>query len=123
MSKSRKLIASTLAIMLIVGCAGRTANLVMVQQIGDSKKSCKALEIEMAFAQSEIQRLTPQTNKAAKNVILGITGFFLIIPLFFMDLGHAEQMEIDAFRRRYNQLSILHADKDCDQDKSDDDVS
>ena len=98
---------------LLVGCAGRAANPVMIQQYGDEKKSCQALEREMTFIQSEIQRLIPQTEKTGKNVALGVTGFFFIVPLFFMDLSKAEQMEVDAYRRRYNHLLIIAGDKQC----------
>ena len=76
---------------LVIGCAGRAANPVMIQQYGDDKKTCQALEREMALIQGEIQLLIPQTEKTGKNVALGITGFFFIVPLFFMDLSKAEQ--------------------------------
>jgi len=85
----------------------------MVQQYGDDKKSCKGLEREMVFIQSEIQRLIPKTEKGGKNAALGVTGFFFIVPLFFMDLSQAEQMEIDAYRKRYNHLLIISGDKNC----------
>jgi hypothetical protein len=98
---------------LIFGCAGRTANPIMVQQYGDDGKSCVALEKEMQFIQSEIQRLIPETEKTGKNVALGVTGFFLIVPLFFMDLSKAEQQEVDAYRQRYNHLLILSGEKNC----------
>jgi hypothetical protein len=103
------LVAST----LLIGCAGRAANPVMIQQYGDDKKSCQALEREMTFIQSEIQRLIPQTEKTGKNVALGVTGFFFIVPLFFMDLSQAEQMEVDAYRQRYNHLLVIAGDKQC----------
>lgn len=67
----------------------------------------------MVFIEGEIQNLIPQTDKTTKNTVLGVTGFFLIVPLFFMDLSKAEQMEIDAFRRRYNHLVILADEKQC----------
>jgi hypothetical protein len=67
----------------------------------------------MAFIQGEIQRLIPQTEKTGKNVALGVTGFFFIVPLFFMDLSQAEQIEVDAYRQRYNHLLIIAADKQC----------
>ena len=98
---------------LVVGCAGRAANPVMIQQYGDDKKTCQALERKMAFIQGEIQRLIPQTQKTGKNVALGVTGFFLIVPLFFMDLSKAEQVEVDAYRQRYNHLLIIAGDKQC----------
>lgn len=97
----------------LIGCAGRAANPVMIQQYGDDKKSCQALEREMAFIQDEIQRLIPQTEKTGKNVALGVTGFFFIVPLFFMDLSEAEQIEVNAYRQRYNHLLIIAADKQC----------
>ena len=98
---------------LVIGCAGRAPNPVMIQQYGDDKKSCQALEREMTFIQGEIQRLVPQTEKTGKNVALGVTGFFFIVPLFFMDLSKAEQMEVDAYRQRYNHLLIIAGDKEC----------
>lgn len=98
---------------ILIGCAGRAANPVMIQQYGDDKKTCQALEREMAFIQGEIQRLIPQTEKTGKNVALGVTGFFFLVPLFFMDLSKAEQMEVDAYRQRYNHLLIIAGDKQC----------
>lgn len=98
---------------LVIGCAGRAAYPVMIQQYGDDEKTCQALEREMVFIQGEIQRLIPQTNKTGKNVALGVTGFFFIVPLFFMDLSKAEQIEVDAYRQRYNHLLIIAGDKQC----------
>jgi len=89
----------------------------MIQQYGDEKKSCEALEREMTFIQGEIQRLIPKTEKTGKNTALGITGFFFLVPLFFMDLSQAEQMEVDAYRQRYNHLLIIAGDKKCGLDK------
>jgi len=97
----------------VAGCAGRTANPVMIQQYGDMDKSCGALEKELAFIETEIYRLVPQTEKTGENVALGVAGFFLIFPWFFMDLSKAEQVELDAFRQRYNQLLILAEEKEC----------
>ena len=97
----------------LIGCAGRAASPVMIQQYGDDKKTCQALETEMAFIQGEIQRLIPETEKTGKNVALGVTGVFFIVPLFFMDLSQAEQEEVNAYRQRYNHLLIIAGDKNC----------
>jgi hypothetical protein len=67
----------------------------------------------MEFIQDEIQRLIPETKKTGKNVALGFTGFFFIVPLFFMDLSKAEQIEVDAYRKRYNHLLIVSTDRQC----------
>ena len=116
--KPKALLATLVAVTLCVGCAGRAANPVMIQQYGDDKKSCQALEREMAFIQGEMQRLIPQTEKTGKNVALGVTGFFFLVPLFFMDLSKAEQMEVDAYRQRYNHLLIIAGDKQCGFDRT-----
>ena len=116
--KPKALVATFVAVTLCIGCAGRAANPVMVHQYGDQKKSCQALEREMAFIQGEIQRLVPQTEKTGKNVALGVTGFFFLVPLFFMDLSKAEQIEVDAYRQRYNHLLIIAEDKQCGLDSS-----
>ncbi|PWF20885.1 hypothetical protein DD235_16530 [Corticimicrobacter populi] len=105
------------ALGLLAGCAGRNANPVTVQQYGDDAKSCQALEHEMAFIESEVQRLMPQTAKAGKNTALGVSGAFFLIPLFFMDFSQAEQVEVDAYRQRYNHLAILALDKGCETDR------
>jgi hypothetical protein len=102
---------------LLISCAGRAANPVAVHQYGDKRKSCKALEHEIAFIEQEIQRLIPKTEKTGKNVALGITGFFLIVPWFFMDLSKAEQIEVNALRQRHNHLVILSEEKECGLEK------
>ena len=111
--KAYPVLAAVLLIGLTVGCAGRAPNPVMIQQYGDDNKSCQGLEREMTFIHGEIQRLVPQTEKTGKNVALGVTGFFFIVPLFFMDLSKAEQIEIDAYRQRYNHLLIIAGDREC----------
>jgi len=111
----------TLAILLatsltISACGGRTPNPVMAQQYGDQRKGCAALETEMVGIQQEISRLVPDSDKTGKNVALGVTGFFLVVPLFFMDFSHAEEVEVNAYRQRYNSLASIAADKKCDVD-------
>jgi hypothetical protein len=100
-------------VVALSACAGRPANPVMIQQYGDSNKSCVTLEREMSLVQAEIQRLIPETEKTGTNTALGITGFFFIVPLFFMDLSESEQVEINALRQRYNHLMIIASEKKC----------
>ncbi len=112
-TKYSGLIIILLATLSTVSCGGRAANPVMIQQYGDEKKTCNGLERNMQFVQGEIQRLIPKTDKTGKNVALGVTGFFLIVPLFFMDLSQAEQVEVNALRQRYNHLLVIAEDKKC----------
>ena len=111
------IIITFLVLSLLAGCGGRAANPVLVHQYGDDQKSCEALKSELAFIENEIQRLIPQTEKTGKNVGLGAAGFFLIIPWFFMDLSKAEQIEVNAYRQRYNHLVILANEKECGLEK------
>jgi hypothetical protein len=67
----------------------------------------------MGQIESSIQTLLPKTEKTGKNVALGVTGAFFLVPLFFMDLTQAEQIEVDAFRQRYNRLAIIATEKGC----------
>lgn len=111
----RKIIAVTLiASMGMLGCAGRAANPVLQDQVGDNQKSCDTLQTEMSGIQSQIQKLVPESDKTSKNVGLGIGGFFLLgIPWFFMDLTDAEKAEINAYNMRYNKLLTIATQKKC----------
>ena len=109
----KKTIIITLASLALIGCAGRAANPVMVQQYGDTNKSCDVLTHDMSFIESEVARLIPDTEKTGKNVALGVTGAFFLVPLFFMDFSQAEQMEVNAYRQRYNHLASIALDKGC----------
>jgi hypothetical protein len=111
----KKIITVTLILSLgLIGCAGRTANPVLQDQVGDNQKSCDTLQTEMTGIQSQIQKLIPESDKASKNVGLGIGGFFLLgIPWFFMDLTDAEKEEINAYNIRYNKLTTIATQKKC----------
>ena len=106
-------------VLALSGCGGRDANPVMVAQYGDSKKSCEALQFEMTNIQAEIQRLLPKRDKTGKNVALGVAGWFLLVPWFFMDFKNAEAQEYEAYRQRYNHLATIAIDKKCDVDPVD----
>ena len=113
----RTIVVLLFAAIVVAGCGGRAANPVMVHQYGDERKSCKAIERELQFIEEEITRLVPKTDKTGKNVALGITGWFFIVPWFFMDLSQAEQIEVNAYRQRYNHLVVLAADKNCGMER------
>jgi hypothetical protein len=102
-----------ISLLSLTACGGRTANPVMVSQYGDEGKSCRAIEFEMSTVQGEIQRLLPDTDKTGKNVALGVAGWFLLVPWFFMDFKNGEQQEYEAYRQRYNHLASLAIDKKC----------
>lgn len=100
-------------IALLAGCAGHDPSPVMVAQYGDDGMSCKGLELEMSEAQQQMQTLMGQTDKTGQNVALGVAGWFLIVPWFFMDFKDGEKQEYEAWRQRYNHLAILAEEKHC----------
>lgn len=101
------------SMLFVTACGGRNASPVMVAQYGDEQKSCEALRFEMSNAQAEIQRLLPKSDKTGKNVALGVAGWFLLVPWFFMDFKNAEATEYEAYRQRYNHLASIAMSKKC----------
>ena len=109
----KKTVSVVLCASMLAACGGRTPQPVMAVQYGDQQKNCQALEYEIRQIEGEIQRLLPQTDKTAKNVALGVAGWFLVVPLFFMDFKNAEAVEYEAYRQRYNHLMSLAMSRNC----------
>ncbi|OHB53915.1 MAG: hypothetical protein A2Y07_00650 [Planctomycetes bacterium GWF2_50_10] len=95
------------------GCCGREGNPVQAYLPGDEKRSCESVCAEMSQAQTEIARLTPKANKAGYNTVMFVGGLFVIVPFFFMDFKNGEKVELQAYRQRYNSLSLIAAQKGC----------
>lgn len=96
-----------LLILFYTGCGGRAPNPVAYYYPGDEDRTCESLAAETTLMQDEIAKLQPKANKFLSN------AFWLIIWPPAMDLREREKIEIDAFRRRCNRLTILAADKGC----------
>lgn len=97
----------------LTACGGRNANPVARYQIGDEKRGCEGLKVEIAHNEQEIAKLVPYEDATGKNVALGVTGAFLIVPLFFMDFKDGEQVEVKALRDRNLWLREIASRKDC----------
>jgi len=112
----KKLLCVLLCVaVLVVGCGGRAANPVAVYVPGDEKRACDSLQVEMAQIEQEITtKKHKRGSTTAANVVLGIAGFFVIVPWFFMDFKDAEGTEIEALQQRYKRLSSLAVEKGCD---------
>ena len=104
---------SLLLVLLVIGCGGRSANPIARYQIGDERRGCEGLKVEIAYSESEILKLLPDEDATGKNVALGVTGAFFIVPLFFMDFKDAEATEIKAYRERNLWLHELASSKNC----------
>jgi len=97
----------------LAGCAGRDGNPVPVYKPGDEKRDCLSLQTEMAQIDAEISRLTPKANKGPWNTLMIVTGLFVIVPLFFIDMKNGEKTELEAYRQRNNSLALIAAQKGC----------
>lgn len=111
----KKIIALLVSISIALsGCASTPANPIPIAQVGDETKPCDAIINEMQ------QMITAQDKAAADrekqigtNVALGVTGAFLIVPWFFMDLGATATVEQKAAAARYQRLQQMAVDKKC----------
>lgn len=81
---------------------------------GDNTRSCEGLRLEFAQLEADMAAKLPKTKKTGKNTVLFITGFFLIIPWFFIDTKNADKTEYNAMKVRSNRLLLIAAEKDCD---------
>lgn len=97
-----------IAILLIAGCAGRTAYPVATHQKGDDNLSCDALESMMA--KNEIGIIAKIQHDESK--LLSNTFWLIVLPPL-MDLKEAEKVEAEALWRRNNRLKILYRMKGC----------
>lgn len=109
----KKTLIYIIIICFLAGCAGRTPRPINTMNPDDRTKSCEILQNEIVMINNEISRLTPEADKTAYNVGLGIAGWFLIIPWFFMDLKNAEKHELEAYRQRLNNLNLIYMNRKC----------
>lgn len=110
----KKVVVYTCMFGVLAGCAGRTANPVMVHQTNDLGKSCPVLQSELINIENNIQRLVPETKKGGKNIALGVAGLVAWPAWLFMDLSSAEKEEINAYKQRHDYLSSIAREKQCD---------
>ena len=112
-----RLLAISLSLSLIAGCGGRAANPTVAYKVSDGSMSCEEIKAEMAHIQSQVDKLIPESNKTAKNVGLGVAGWFFLVPWFFMDFSEAEKVEIKAYQERYLSIEKLYSRNGCEDKK------
>lgn len=113
MDIAKRLLHLALLSVLVSGCGGRLANPVPDYRVGDERMSCGELRSEMAHIDTQVAKLLPDSKKTGKNVALGVAGWFLLVPWFFMDFSDAERVEIRSYQERYLALEKL-AVRACD---------
>jgi hypothetical protein len=117
--KEPKVWKKSLCVMLvftifIAGCGGHNANPVERHVPGDEKKSCPALHAEVAQIDNEIVLKNKQKGERDMwNIIFFASGFFIIVPWFFIDAKGSQETEAEALQARKKALQIIMAEKDC----------
>ena len=111
----KKRICAGVALMFFLsGCAGSGPNPVARYTLKDEKRNCASLKTEIKTNKKEIaKKNTERTNKTFKNLGLGATGVFLVVPWFFMDLKGKEAGETEALERRNAALRRIAFVKGC----------
>ena len=108
------LILIVMILFLTQGCAGRAAHPIQVAQSGDNKKTCKSLRKETSQIRRNVKKMVPAVKKAdKKRTLLMLSGGLLIVPWFFLDLTHADKIEANAQRARYNYLVDRGVKRNC----------
>ncbi len=113
------LIKRSIALVLILSvftasCASTPANPVPVAQIGDDTKTCNAIVNELQqMVSAQIVASGDRGSQIAGNALLFVTGVFLIVPWFFMNLGSTATVEERAAAARYQRLQQMAADREC----------
>lgn len=105
--------------LLLSGCSSRQPNVMSTYIPGDSERSCSSLMYEKDKLNSEMTaKWSEKNHQNGTNVALGIAGAFLIVPWFFMDMSGAERTEWESYKKRFDYLGVLMADKKCSIDKN-----
>ena len=104
------------SVFVLTACGGKTAQPVPQYQGQDDHMTCDMIDLEIQDNQTKIMTLIPKESKLVKNTALGVAGYFLIVPWFFMDFSDAEKVEVEAFQLRNNHLRMLHHAKNCSGD-------
>jgi hypothetical protein len=104
----KTLCIASIAAILLSGCAGRRAQPIQIQMLGDDQKNAAGLRREIARIDEEIKtKKREQGQVTVSNIIMGVGGFFLIVPWFFMNFKDAEGTEIEALKQRKVWLTSL----------------
>jgi len=96
------------AVVFLMGCGGRVANLVPTQSPLDQNLSCLHLKGEKANHISRLAELTGERDDKVMNNL----GMLLVSPLF-LDLSGTEKAEAEAIYKRNQRIDELAVLKNC----------
>jgi len=109
----QKFLAVLSLIAILTSCAGREGRPINVTRDHDSERSCESIKTEVQTIRTQMLALESEKSKTVRNVVCVVTGIFLIVPFFFMDLKNGEGAEYDALAHRLNHLQGILTNKKC----------
>lgn len=110
----KKFVFAFSASCFLSACVHTTPMPVQTSQPGDANMSCQSIVSEMDKMGVTVKEKDSELNgQIAKNSVLGVTGAFLIVPLFFIDTSDAKTIEGKAAKERFQKLQQIYADKKC----------
>ena len=99
---------------LLTACGGRTPHPISAIELGDSKLTCRQIQVEIREQEQASRQLeTDKVRIQRTNILLGILGWFFLFPWFLIDSANAEKVEIDAVQKRITNLKQYANEKDC----------
>lgn len=111
MQKALAILAVTIT---LSGCAGRHAEPIAANYATDSRLSCIRIVDEIAKHQQKLISLQAERSRInRRNINVGIAGSFLLIPLFWLNVTDAPEVEQYAIGGRLNVLNDLRDSKNC----------
>lgn len=114
MSKKHILVAC-LAVSMLGACRGRNASPIQVAQDRDINMTCSQIHHEMHAIQNHVNKLHQERASSNAGNAAAVVGSIIFLPaIAFLDLSKAEQVEIEAYRSRYEHLNELLHSKHCE---------
>lgn len=99
---------------VLASCAGRYANPIIANHNSDQQLSCADIRSELSSHERTMVNLQMERSRINRvNINMGIAGSFLLIPLFFINVTDAPEVEQYAIAGRMNKLNDLVAAKKC----------
>jgi hypothetical protein len=111
MKKALIILVSTFA---LASCAGRHANPILATHASDRQMSCSSIQSELETHERTLVNLQLERSRINRtNINMGIAGSFLLVPLFFINVSDAPEVEQYAISGSMNKVNDLSAAKKC----------
>jgi hypothetical protein len=110
----KKTVIVLAASLTLASCAGRYANPILANHASDRQMSCANIHSVLNAHGRTLVNLQLERSRINRyNINVGIAGTFLLVPLFFINVSEAPEVEQYAIGARMNKLNDLAAAKKC----------